>query len=372
MSRKGENIYKRKDGRWEGRYKKGLDPSGRTIYGSCYGKTYREVKEKLQKCTLMALSGKKTGKNTLFMPFSTCCDNWLAVNKNKIKDSTIAKYTSTIENHIKPFFGNCTPGMITTEMAAEFIDYLLTEKGLSAKTVKDTAVILKSVLKYISKNYGGMEVIDIVMPKYTAKKIRVLSREEQERFFEYLISDLDIYKFGVLFALMTGLRVGEVCALRVGDISLTDRVVEVRETVQRVKNLSGEGAKTKIVFSSPKSSTSSRIVPLTNTAYELCKEKVGNAPPDAFLLTGSTRKFIEPRVLQFHIKKYSKACGIENMHFHVLRHTFATRCVEVGFEIKSLSEVLGHSSPRITLERYVHSSLEFKKQNMAKLETIGL
>ena len=90
------------------------------------------------------------------------------------------------------------------------------------------------------------------------------------------------------------------------------------------------------------------------------------------MLTGSETKFIEPRVLQYHIKQYSEACGIENMHFHVLRHTFATRCVEVGFEIKSLSEVLGHSSPRITLERYVHSSLEFKRQNMTKLEAIGL
>lgn len=78
------------------------------------------------------------------------------------------------------------------------------------------------------------------------------------------------------------------------------------------------------------------------------------------------------RALQDKIKNYSKACGIEDVHFHVMRHTFATRCVEVGFEIKSLSEVLGHSSPMITLERYVHSSIEFKKQNMAKLEAIGL
>lgn len=217
-----------------------------------------------------------------------------------------------------------------------------------------------------------MELIDVVMPKYTAKEIRVLSKEEQQVLLEYLVEDMDDCKFGVLFALMTGLRIGEVCALRVGDISLNERLVTVRETMQRIKNLDGNGAKTKIVLTAPKSGTSARVVPLTNTAYELCKEKVSNTTPNAFLLTGSETKFIEPRTLQDKIKKYSKACGIEDMHFHVLRHTFATRCVEVGFDIKSLSEVLGHSSPRITLERYVHSSIEFKKQNMAKLEAIGL
>ena len=145
-----------------------------------------------------------------------------------------------------------------------------------------------------------------------------------------------------------------------------------RETMQRIKNLNNGGAKTKIVFTKPKSSTSARVVPLTNMAYELSKERLRKYAMNAFLLTGSETKTIEPRVMQYHIKKYSAACGIEDMHFHVLRHTFATRCVEVGFEIKSLSEVLGRSTPRITLERYVHSSLEFKRQNMTKLEAIGL
>lgn len=261
--------------------------------------------------------------------------------------------------------------MITTEMTAEFADHLMTTKKLSAKSAKDTAVILKSVLKYISKHYG-VELIDVVMPKYTENEIRVLSKEEQRIFVDYLIEDMDNCKFGVLLALMTGLRIGEVCALRVGDISLKDRIVTVRETMQRIKNLNSDGTKTKIVLTAPKSETSSRVVPLTNTAYELCKEKISGVVPNAFLLTGSETKYIEPRTLQDKIKKYSNACGIEDVHFHVMRHTFATRCVEVGFEIKSLSEVLGHSSPRITLERYVHSSIEFKKQNIAKLEAVGL
>lgn len=372
MPRKGNNIYKRKDGRWEGRYKKGIAGDGKAVYGSCYGKTYREVKDKLEICKLQVMQNEKRGAKSVFKPFAFYCDEWLDVNKNTVKESTVVKYKAALENHIKPFFGEYTPQIITTELTADFVDYLISSKKLSAKTAKDTAVVLKSILKYISKNYSGIELIDVVMPKYTAKEIRVLSQEEQQRFFEYLIADMDIYKFGVLFALMTGLRIGEVCALRVSDISLNERLVTVRETMQRIKNLDSNGAKTKIVFTSPKSETSARVVPLTNTAYELCKEKVSNVSPNAFLLTGCESKYVEPRVLQFQIKKYSEQCGIEDLHFHVLRHTFATRCVEVGFEIKSLSEVLGHSSPRITLERYVHSSIEFKKQNMAKLEAVGL
>ena len=369
MSRKGENIYKRKDGRWEGRYKKGRSADGRTIYGSCYGRTYREVKEKLgmfkQKAPV------ENTKKSIKL-FGAYCDEWMTVNRSKVKESTFVKYHSAVENHIKPYFGGCKPEEITSEMTAKFVNQIIHTKGLSAKTAKDLAVLFKTVLKYAAKSNENMRIIDVAMPKTEQKQIRVLSKEEQQRLVDYLLNDMDHLKFGVLFALMTGLRVGEVCALRYGDVDLEKRTVTVRETMQRIRDLDGSGAKTKIILTAPKSNTSARVVPLTSNAYELCIAKVDKAQPKAFLLSGSENMIIEPHVLQYRIKKYSAACGIENMHFHVLRHTFATRCVEVGFEIKSLSEVLGHSSPRITLERYVHSSLEFKRQNMTKLEAIGL
>lgn len=152
MSRKGENIYKRKDGRWEGRYKKGIVAGGKTVYGSCYGRTYHEVKEKLNKCKLQVLTGNKNNKITSLKPFSLFCDEWLAINKNTIKESTIAKYTVALDNHIKPFFGDYSPPMITTEMTSEFVNHLLTNKNLSAKSAKDIAVILKSVLNTYQSN----------------------------------------------------------------------------------------------------------------------------------------------------------------------------------------------------------------------------
>lgn len=369
MSRKGENIYKRKDGRWEGRYKKGTSANGRTLYGSCYGRTYREVKEKLEMFKQKAPV--EITKRSVRL-FGAYCDEWLNVNRSKVKESTFVKYHSAFENHIKPFFGGCKPEEITSEMTADFVNQIIHTKRLSAKTAKDFAVLFKTVLKYAAKSNEKMRIIDVAMPKTEQKQIRVLTKEEQQRLVDYLLKDMDYLKFGVLFALMTGLRVGEVCALRYGDIDLEKRTVTVRETMQRIRDLDGSGAKTKIILTAPKSNTSARVVPLTSNAYELCIAKVDKSLPRAFLLSGSEDLMIEPHVLQYRIKKYSAACGIENMHFHVLRHTFATRCVEVGFEIKSLSEVLGHSSPRITLERYVHSSLEFKRQNMTKLEAIGL
>ena len=353
MSKKGDKVYKRKNSRRDGRLKRSADPNGKILYRSFYGKSDREIKEQPQKS------------------FGAYCGEWLAVNRNHVKESTIAKYTLAVNNHIIPFFGQYPPRMITTEMTAEFVNDMIADKKLSAKTAKDAAVVLKAILKYISRTDKQLELIDVAMPRYRAKEIRVLSHEEQQIFTDFLLTDTDAFKFGILFALMTGLRIGEVCALRAKDISLADRTVTVRETMQRIKNLGG-GSKTKIVFTPPKSGNSARVVPLTNTAYELCRGLADKYPPQAFLLTGSETEFIEPRVLQYRIKKYSEICGIEDLHFHVLRHTFATRCVEVGFEIKSLSEVLGHSTPRITLERYVHSSLEFKRQNMTKLEAIGM
>ena len=124
------------------------------------------------------------------------------------------------------------------------------------------------------------------------------------------------------------------------------------------------------MISVPKSSTSVRVIPLNGEMTELCR-KWKPLNPDAYVLTGEEKRYMEPRALQYRIGRCTKSCGLEGVHFHTLRHSFATRCVEAGFEIKSLSEILGHSSPRITLERYVHSSLDLKRENMDKLTLMG-
>ena len=214
-------------------------------------------------------------------------------------------------------------------------------------------------------------MIEIVYPKVPKNEMRVLSVEEQTRFVKYLLEDIDECKFGVLLALLTGIRIGEVCALRWENVSIKEKTIKVNATMQRLRDLEGEGkTKTKIVISEPKSDTSVRVIPLTDYAVNLCKS-VLCSNSSAFVLTGDADRFVEPRTMQYKLERYTEECGLEGVHFHTLRHTFATRCVEVDFEIKSLSEILGHSSPRITLERYVHSSMELKRSNMNKLSAIG-
>lgn len=368
---KGENIFRRKDGRWEARYVKGYDLSGKIKYGFCYGKTYKEAKEKVEKCKTDALAANRVVGKESRHKFYYYCDEWLRTRKNRLKESTYVKYDTILEKHIKPKMGSCAPAAINNELIEVFTDELLYQDMLSAKTVKDILIVLRSIFKYAAKQYPGMFLaVEIVYPKESKKEMRVLTRDEQERFVSYLLTDMDTCKFGILLALLTGLRIGEICALRWDAVDLKEQTIRVSATMQRLRNTEGEiESKTKIVIGTPKSDTSLRVIPMTDYAAELC----GRMNPQceaAFVLTG-TEKYMEPRTLQYRLERYCREFGFEDVHFHTLRHTFATRCVEVGFEIKSLSEILGHATTTITLDRYVHSSIELKRNNMNKLTEIG-
>lgn len=368
---KGENIFKRKDGRWEARYAKGYDSSGKIKYGFCYGKTYKEAKEKVTKCKAALVCGVTIPKSVSRKQFCFYCDEWIQLSKNRLKDSTYVKYSMILEQHIKPKLGKCHPLSITNEIIDEFTRELLGEKGLAPKTVKDILVLLRSILKHTEKQFSGIfPVIEINYPRDVKKEMRVLSIEEQTTFIQYLLADMNECKFGILLALYTGIRIGELCALQWENISVKDGTIKITSTMQRIKNTdTNNDVKTKIVIDSPKTDKSIRIIPITDYVVELCK-RMDPKKPKAFVLTGSFQ-YMEPRTLQYRLKKYTGECTLEGLHFHTLRHTFATRCVEVGFDIKSLSEILGHSTTTITLERYVHSSMELKRSNMNKLTKIG-
>ncbi len=300
--------------------------------------------------------------------FHTLCDEWLKINKSGLKESTYVKYVGMINKHIKPLLGNYEVWNIGAVTVGEFSDRLLTVEKLSPKTVKDILILLKTIYSYSVKlSCGKLKDIEIIYPKVPKKKMRILSQSEQKRFVSYLLTDTDKCKFGVLLTLMSGMRIGEICALRWENISLTDKTITVNTTMQRLADTFGH---TKILIDEPKSETSVRVIPMTDFTVNLC-ETYKCEDPNAFVLTGSSENYIEPRTMQNKFKRYTEECGIENVHFHTLRHTFATRCVEVDFEIKSLSEILGHSSPKITIERYVHSSLELKRDNMNKLTALG-
>jgi len=368
MPKKGENIYKRKDNRWEARYIKGYSDDGLAQFGYCYGKTYRQAKEKLllSKMNLtLGIISEKSKKQS----FSDCCDEWLLLNRTRVKISTYSKYTSIVEGHIKTHLGKYPISSLSTPIMENFANDLITLQGLSQESVRGILTILKSILKYVKREYKEFtQNIDLIYPQCSKKETRVLSPDEENVLLEYLFDDMTPLKFSVIFALSTGIRIGELCALKWKNISLESATVKIDATMQRVKNFNTDAnARTKISITDPKSATSKRIIPLSEPLIRLC-EKFKSEDDEAYVTSGTRDEFFEPRRVQYFFEAAMKRLNIVGAHFHTLRHTFATRCVEVGFEIKSLSEVLGHSSTQITLERYVHSSLELKRENMKKIK----
>ncbi len=367
--RKGENIFKRKDGRWEARYIKGYELSGKAKYGFCYGKTYKQAKEKVTLCKAQLLNGfaaPAAGKNRHFAYY---CDEWLRSRKQIVRESTLVKYDTVVAKHIKPKLGGLLPLALTTAVIDDFSNKLLFEDGLSPKSVRDILVVLNGIIKHITTYFPSLKAVEINYPKESRREMRVLSMDEQSRLAEYLIDNIDPCKFGVLLMLLTGVRIGELCALKWENINIEEGVIYVKATMQRLRNISDDSfGKTRVIIGEPKSGNSARAIPITEPFAELCR-KMRTSNSGAYILTATT-DYMEPRALQYRIGKYTKQCGLEGVHAHTLRHTFATRAVELGFEIKSLSEVLGHSSTTVTLERYVHSSMELKRTNMDKLKVI--
>lgn len=357
MPRRGENIFKRKDGLWEARYIKDLDEFGRKKYGSVYAHSYREVKDKRQdivsKITQMPQS-----VSIQRMLLNNLIDEWLYVNQGRLKYSTFQKYKRMYELHIKNEIGNYPIIYLTPVILKRYADKKH-ESGLLPQTVNGILTFIGGCLKYGNRQYGVPQ-INIIYLKTTNKEMRVLSREEQKRLVIFLLENTDIYKLGILLALYTGIRIGELCALQWKDIK--DGTVKINKTMQRISVGNG----TEIRIDEPKTLTSNRTIPLPSFLITEI-EKFRRINEDTKFLSNLTYTTIEPRVMQYHFQRYIKELNIPKANFHCLRHTFATRCVECDFEIKSLSEILGHRNISVTMNRYVHSSIELKASNMEKL-----
>lgn len=305
-------------------------------------------------------------------PFSVCCEQWLSGRRCCVKESTFIKYRTILDKHVLPRLGLCCPSNFSTEFFDEYTEELLLQDNLSPKTVHDILAVLHGILKYAAEKHPDIfPFCQIRYPKVAKKEMRVLSQDEQNRFVTFLLQNMDSCKFGVLLALLTGLRIGEICALRWNCVSEKDKAIHIKKTLQRLCSAdTADAQKTKVVIGPPKSDTSIRTIPLTNNLAELCR-KMKSHSAAVYVLTG-TEAYMEPRTLQYRLKKYTEACALHDVHFHTLRHTFATNAVEAGFEVKSLSEILGHASIKITLDRYVHASLALKRKNMEKLEAAGM
>lgn len=371
MPKAGANIYKRKDGRWEGRYKKGLKENGRIAYGYVYAKSCSEAKKKLAEAAVLPKPIQSHNRSRF--TFRSVAEQWKFNVSLKAKRSTYAHYNSVLDNHILPELGGLPLLQITTERIDKFtIDMLQHGRkdgvgGLSPKTMCDQLTIVKSVFNF-AKNEGLIDSIPtITYPKCKKEGIRVFSKKEQAAIEQVLLDEMDITKLGVMLCLYTGLRLGEVCALQWKDISLSQRKVCVRQTMQRIQAPTNTDAtRTILTIDTPKSDNSERELPLPHFLVAILA-KYRRADDDFFLSSGCS-SYIEPRTMQYRFKKYISQVGVASANYHALRHTFATRCIEAGVDIKSLSEMLGHSTVNITLNRYVHSSFEQKLEGIKKLE----
>jgi integrase len=294
---------------------------------------------------------------------STISDDWLMINKNKFKQSTYQGYKYKIEKYIKNhYIFTLSVTLITDNDIINFVNTLV-DKDLSSKTINDIISVINALFNFIEKRYK-INHIEVPYVKNDYKEMRVLTISEQKILEEYLYQNMDNYKFGVYIALYTGIRIGELCALKWSDIN--NGAININKTVIRLK----DGTKTKIVIDSPKTNNSYRSIPIPDFLNEIIETH--RKTPDQYVLSSDKISFVEPRLMQIHFKKIISDCNIYDASFHTLRHTFATRCVECGFDIKSLSEILGHSNVQITLNKYVHSSMELKQINMNKLQKIAV
>lgn len=374
MPRRGENIYKRKDGRWEGRVLRSHAADGKAFYSYFYGHSYAEVKQKMALHQhLTANNLKRAGRPLKPVTCGDAAMRWLAWKQLKVKSSTYARYQNLVENHIIPDLGRRSVGELSNESIEQYVEQLFYQGrkdkhgGLSAKTVSDILTILKAILRYMGKQGYEVEVcFDELTVRKSHHEMRVLSVAEQDKLAVLFQRDVDNRCLGVMLSLYTGLRLGEVCALKWENVDLSNRVIHVRSTMQRIRNNTGVGGKTVILITEPKSECSIRDIPIPDFLLPILKRLRGKT--DAFVLSGSSERFVEPRTMENYFKRCVAECGIAPANYHSLRHSFATRCVELGFDIKSLSEILGHSNVSITLNRYVHSSFELKKRNMNKLK----
>lgn len=374
MSRTGENIYKRKDGRWEARYIDSYDGNGKAKYRYLYAPTYTEVKAKLLKAQNYADLTSDLEKTKDKEKYEYWLDAWLHAKRLGVKESTYIRYRNTIENHIKPDLGKYPINKISTSLMEQFVSRKLQNGridrngGLSPKSLSDIMVIVKESFKY-AHSYGVSVVCSFerISFKKNAQEMRVLSFLEEQRLLSVLFKDLDRYKMGVFICLYTGIRIGELCALQWKNVSLSENAIKIEYTMQRLQSENLNAAqKTRIIVTEPKSYAALRTIPLPGFVIDVIKPFAGS--PNTYVLSGECKKIIEPRTMQNRFKAYLAEGKIEEANFHSLRHTFATRCIEAGFDVKTLSEILGHSSVKITLDKYVHSSMQLKRSNMEKLK----
>lgn len=308
-----------------------------------------------------------------FQTFETIASAWRDSSRIEWKESTYVRYSNILTRYLIPEFRDKRISCISGRDVERFCIRLRFSgradgNALSEKMTADVLSVLRRVFRYAEQN--GLSVDPTVYHigiRCTAKPLSILSIQEQQTLHRYLCRHMDPIDLGILLCMNTGIRIGELCALEWKDVSFQEKTIHIHQTMQRIQNDSFAQARTHVIVTSPKSPSANRIIPVPPDIFQLLAESP--IRHEGYFLTGSTSEIVEPRKVQYRFQKILKRCNIEAVNFHVLRHTFATRCVEADVDIKTLSEILGHSTVAITMNRYVHPSLDLKRISMDKFSS---
>ena len=366
MARHGENIYKRKDGRYEGRYVIGKTLMGKTRFGYVYARQYAEARRLLlqKKTELLERTEDKeiVRQGTLDEWMNYWMENELL---GSVKASSYQTYLNQINRHLRPALGHYFLSQLTPGIVYDFIEEKRAD-GLADSTIRGIYRLLSAAMRFaldegvIRKN--PCRKIR-VLPEERAEQ-RVLSRAEQEKLRGMASGEEAL---PMLLSLYTGMRIGEVCALKWEDIDWEKRTITVRRTAQRVAQTRGSASgRTVLMIGTPKSSRSQRGLPVPEFLLERLRRQMKTQGSTGYIF-GTPAHAAEPRTLQRRFKRFMEKLGIAGAHFHTLRHTFATRLLELGVDIKTVSTLLGHGSVKTTLDFYAHSLVDQQRLAIEKL-----
>lgn len=291
-------------------------------------------------------------------------DLWKRDKKQYVKQSTYAAYTLILENHILPAFGDRTN--IFEDNVQTFVLNKL-NAGVSQKTTRDIVIVLKMVIRFGAKlGLDWKSDWTLRYPSEQQKKdLEVLSIESHRKIMNYIQGNFTFKNLGIYICLSSGLRIGEICALKWDDIDIREGVIHVRKTLERVYVMEEEPRKTILIEGAPKTVNSIRDIPITKNLMKMLRPVCGITNPSFYVLSNDVRP-IEPRTYRNYYKVLMAEIGVPAMKFHGLRHSFATRCIESNCDYKTVSVLLGHSNIGTTLNLYVHPNLEQKKKCLDK------
>lgn len=290
---------------------------------------------------------------------------WKEYKRPYVKQSTMAAYVLILENHILPTFGE--DNSLPEQSVQAFVLHKI-ESGLSTKSVKDILIVLKMVMKFgVKKEWMTYYEWDIKYPPNSENKVLdVLSVSNHRKILNHIQSHFTFMGLGIYISLSTGLRIGEICSLKWSDINVTDGILTVNRTIERIYIIEGEKKHTELVINTPKTKNSCREIPMNKELLGMLKPLKKVVNDDYYILTNDERP-IEPRTYRNYYKRLMEKLDIPKLKYHGLRHSFATRCIEVGCDYKTVSVLLGHSNISTTLNLYVHPNMEQKKRCIDKV-----